>query len=307
MKKGKSFENLVSWIHGCLADKAKVIPNHGIPDKDSGQVRQVDVAIYMTDGPYTTLTIVEVRDRVKPVGSSYIEEIGGKRESVRADAAAIVSKSGFSKPALEKAQKLNIRTLTYDEALRDSWVDWAMMKTITVVNRLFEVIRVDFKFVPWLDDASKNDFAKIAKARLQHNQIQFQVVEEDAKFDINSLVKQVLDANPFIWDDVTANSPPLKKRCKINPRNEPPIRLCAGSSLIPVAKLEVILNLKVVKEERPLTYSALKNAKNGTSVSDVLSAIVPYGNEEVRLDIMTKGGSKAIQPDQKVFLRATKL
>ena len=307
MKKGKSFENLVSWIHGCLADKAQVIPNHGIPDKDSGQVRQVDVAIYLTDEPYTMLTIVEVRDRVKPVDSSYIEEIGGKRESVRADAAVIVSKSGFTKPALEKAQTLNIRTLTYEEALQDSWVDWAMMKTITMVNRSFEVIYVDFKFVSPLDDASKNDFAKIAGAQLQPNQVQFQLVGKDDTIDINSLVKQVLDSNPLMWNGVTANGPAVKKWFKINLQNDPPIRLCAGSSLIPVDKLKVILNLKVVVEERPLTYSALKNNKDGISVSDVLSAIVPYGNEAVRLDIMTKGGSKAIQPDQKVFLRATKL
>ena len=57
MKKGKSFEQLIAWMHECLADKARVVPNAKIADKDSGESRQVDIALYVGDGPYEALVI----------------------------------------------------------------------------------------------------------------------------------------------------------------------------------------------------------------------------------------------------------
>lgn len=307
MKKWEAFEDLISWIHTCLAEKARIVPNEMIPDNDSGEPRQIDIAIHVTDGPYQMLIIVEVRDHKRPVGSGYIEEIKGKRDSVDADAAVIVSKSGFTKPAIQKAEKQNIRIMTYDEALKDSWVQWAMMRTITVVNRTFEILRVDFTFDHELDDVSTKAFSPMLNVKFKPEQLKFQVEGETNQFDINSLVKQVLDQNPSVWTDVEPNISPLRKRLIINPSNQPPITLLAGALLIPVRQLRVIVNLKVIEEERPLTYSVLWNIGNGSSVSDVLSATIPVGDGTARLEIMTKGGSKVIKTGQKVFLRAVPL
>jgi hypothetical protein len=307
MNKGKSFEDLISWIHTCLAEKARIMPDAKIPDKDSGELRQVDIAIYVTDGPYQMFIIVEVRDRKKPVGSGYVDEIKGKRDSMDADAAVIVSKSGFTKPAIQKAEKQNIRIMTYDEALKDSWVQWAMMRTITVVNRTFEILRVDFTFDHELDDVSTKSFSSMLNVKFKPEQVKFQVEGETKQFDINSLVKQALDQNPSVWEGVMHNAPAVKKAVRIYPNNQPPIMLVAGTSLIPIRQVRVVLNLKIVAEERPLTYNTLRSITNGSSVSDVISAIIPFGSGRARLEIMTKGGSKVIEADQKVFLRAVPL
>jgi len=303
MKKGKSFEDLIAWIHICLSEKASIVPNAKIPDKDSGELRQVDIAIYVTDGLYQTLTIVEVRDRKKPVGSPYVEEVKSKKDSVGANAVVIVSKSGFTKPAIQKANKQNIPIMTYDEALKDSWVEWAMMRTINVVPHNFEILNIDFTFDHELDGASAKAFSAMLDVKLKPDQIKFRVEGENKQLDINALVKQVLDHNPSIWTDVKPNASVVRKSLRIKPRNKPPIMLLTGASLIPVRQLRVIVNLGVVEEEKPLAYSVLRNTGNDSSVSDVLSAIIPRGSETVRLDIMTKGGSKVLEAGQEVFFR----
>lgn len=307
MKKGKSFEDLISWIHACIAEKAKVVPNAKIPDKDSGELRQVDIAIHVTDGPYQMLIILEVRDHKRPVGSGYIEEIKSKKDSVDADAAVIVSKSGFTKPAIQKADNNNIRIMTYDEALRDSWVEWAEMKKITVFNHNFEILRVDFTFAHELDITSAKAFSTMLNVKLKPDQVKFQVEGGSKQFDINSLIKQALDKNPSTWEGVGHNAPAVKKRFTINITNKLPVNLVAAGLLIPVKQLGVVVNLKVIEEERPFTYGALRNTGNGSSISDVLSAIIPYGSEKVRLDIMTKGGSRVLEAGQKLFFRVVPL
>ena len=304
MKKGKSFEDLIAWIHMCLAEKARIVPNAKIPDKDSGELRQVDIAIYVTDGPYQMFIIVEVRDRKRPVGSGYIEEIRGKRNSVDSDTAVIFSKSGFTRPAIQKADKQNIRIMTYDEALQDSWTQWATMRTITVVNSNFQILRVDFAFGHKLDNTSAKALSMMLNVKLRPDQVRFQIEGETEQFDINSLVKQVLDQNPSVWAGVEHNAPVVRKAVRINPRDRLPIMLVAGASLIPIRQVRVVLNLKIIEEERPLTYSTLRSITNGSSVSDVLSAIIPFGSGKARLEIMTKGSPKVIEAGQKVFFRA---
>jgi len=306
MKKGKYFEDLISWIHMCLAENARVVPNAKIPDKDSGELRQVDIAIHVTEEPYRMLIVVEVRDRKRPVGSGYIEEIESKRDSVGADAAVIISKSGFTKPAKQKAVRHDIRIMTYDEALQHTWVEWAKMRTITVINRVFEVLNVDIPADSICDDNSAKDFAALSNAPLQPAKIKFQAEGEDKQFDANSLVNVVLNQNPSMWADVEPNAPPVRKKFQIDITPQP-IRLVAGTSLIPVRQLRITLNLKIVEEERQLTLSSLRSMENGSSVSDVLSAKIPFGNGTAKLEIMTKGGSKVIEAGQKVFFRVVPL
>lgn len=118
---GKYLESLVSWINECLHDKAEITPNEYFIDKDTGKKRQIDISIKLKDGPIEFLAIVEVRDRSRPVGVEYIEQVKSKKESVNADMAIIVSKEGYYKTAIQKAEKYGIRLFTAEEALKDNW------------------------------------------------------------------------------------------------------------------------------------------------------------------------------------------
>lgn len=120
-KKGKYFEDLISWVNISLHQKAELFPNHKIVDKDTGKLRQIDIFIKINDGPTTVTGIVEIRDRSRKVGVEYVEQILSKKNSVNSDFAIIVSKMGFYNSALKKAANYNIRTFTYEEAITTNW------------------------------------------------------------------------------------------------------------------------------------------------------------------------------------------
>ena len=96
----------------------------------------------MSDGPSKFFGIVEVRDRQTPIGSSYVEEIYGKKRSLLADAAFLVSKSGFTKPAIKKANQLGIRTLTYEEAQKGDWSGWCKIFSVSVIHKKFNNVAI---------------------------------------------------------------------------------------------------------------------------------------------------------------------
>ena len=50
-KSGKEFEELVTWIHQYLHEKAVITPNDKIQDIHSNHPRQIDISIKIKDGP----------------------------------------------------------------------------------------------------------------------------------------------------------------------------------------------------------------------------------------------------------------
>lgn len=132
-KQGKIFEDLVYTISKCLHERAIVTLDDRLPDKDTGRNRQIDISIRLKDGPTEFLAIIEARDRSRPVGIGYVEQVNSKRESVGADKAIIVSKKGFYKTALEKAKRYNIDTYSLEEALEEDWsLTFKYLKSISV-------------------------------------------------------------------------------------------------------------------------------------------------------------------------------
>lgn len=124
IKTGREFEQLVTCINKHLHKIATVTPNDKLPDKDNGDLRQVDISVRISDGPSKFLGIIEVRDRSRPVGIGYVEEVSAKRTSVGANNAWIVSKAGFWKSAKLKADALGIGVISYKEALKRDWSEF---------------------------------------------------------------------------------------------------------------------------------------------------------------------------------------
>ena len=112
------FERQIQIIHELIEETdAKVEWNDHIPDPDNpDQPRQIDVTI-KKDGK---LTLVECRFHKSKQNVKWIEELIGRRASLKADAIIAVSASGFTKGAIIKAEKYgvilrDILSLTEDE------------------------------------------------------------------------------------------------------------------------------------------------------------------------------------------------
>jgi hypothetical protein len=106
MKNSEAFEQQIHRIHELLEGSgADVTWNDHVPDPDNlSQQRQIDVSI-KRDGK---LTLVECRDRQSPQDVTWIEELIGRRASLKADTTIAVSSSGFTVGALQKAKAYGI-------------------------------------------------------------------------------------------------------------------------------------------------------------------------------------------------------
>jgi hypothetical protein len=132
MKKGEYFEQLINWINENLHKNSTITPNDYLIDKVTGRKRQIDISIRLKDGPTDFLAIVEVRDRSRPVGIEYIEQIKSKRDSVNANLAIVVSKNGFFATAIKKADNYGIKLYTAEEALKQNWSKSISQSIMTV-------------------------------------------------------------------------------------------------------------------------------------------------------------------------------
>lgn len=102
----KEFERQIAKIQSLLeGQEAEVQWDARIPDPDNpSQLRQVDILINR-DG---LTTLVECRHHSNPQDVTWIEELYGRKASLRASAAIAVSSSGFTRGALLKAVSLGI-------------------------------------------------------------------------------------------------------------------------------------------------------------------------------------------------------
>ncbi|WP_414582359.1 restriction endonuclease [Scytonema sp. PCC 10023] len=114
------FEQQIKRIHDLIEQPGSVVTwNDHLPDPDNpDQLRQIDISI-KRDGK---LTLVECRIHKKKQDVKWIEELIGRKVSLRADALIAVSASGFTKLAIRKAEAHSIflrdlLTLT-DEEIR---------------------------------------------------------------------------------------------------------------------------------------------------------------------------------------------
>jgi hypothetical protein len=118
------FEQLVANIEKTLCPLgAEVRMSEEIPDRDTGQPRQVDATIRMQVGSTSVLIGVECRKRKAASDVRWIEEVASKRKSIGAAMMIAVSDSGFTGPAKVKAAALGVQLrvihwLTADEIRR---------------------------------------------------------------------------------------------------------------------------------------------------------------------------------------------
>jgi len=147
VREGRNFEEVVKLIEETIAgENIEVKSPDYIPDKDTGQLREVDVSLRGKIGSSNILVIIECRDRMKrpPQDVTWIEQITCKQKSVGADKLIAVSSKGFTEPAKIKAKKNEIELRTFDEIDPEEIHRWFLtsgyiyhniqMKTVSTVN-----------------------------------------------------------------------------------------------------------------------------------------------------------------------------
>jgi len=106
MNTSEKFERQIHRIHELIEQEgSEVTWNDKIPDPDNPeQVRQIDISIKRGGN----LTLIECRIHKKAQDVKWIEELIGRRLSLRADAVIAVSNCGFTEGAKLKAKQYGI-------------------------------------------------------------------------------------------------------------------------------------------------------------------------------------------------------
>lgn len=111
MNTGVDFEKIVADIQNQVDPSAEVSHNEQIKDRH-GHSRQFDVVIRGQFAGQSLLGVIECKDLSKKVGTPEIDAFVTKASDINANFKIIVSKRGFSKPAIQKARHYGIQTLS---------------------------------------------------------------------------------------------------------------------------------------------------------------------------------------------------
>ncbi len=120
-EKWKIFEELVYEIQSNLSSDAEVKHDDHIIGKKTNVKRQIDVSIKQKIGQYEILIVIDCKDYSKPVDLNDIESFIGLVDDVQANKGALVSSSGFTTNAKNRAEKAGIDLFRLVDTGKHSW------------------------------------------------------------------------------------------------------------------------------------------------------------------------------------------
>jgi len=144
----REFERQICRLHQLLeCDGSEVTWNSRIPDPDNpSQNRQIDITIRGDDG----LTIVECRTHKTKQDVTWIEELIGRRQSLRADTVIAVSASGFTQGALQKANAFGVIVRDLHSLTEEEVRVWGRQTKVWIRFDRFENVFLRLFFDPSL-------------------------------------------------------------------------------------------------------------------------------------------------------------
>jgi hypothetical protein len=88
-----------------------------VKDIRTGTEREVDIAIESTVARHSVMIAIECRDHGRPADIQWIDALVGKYRDLPVDKVVAVSRSGFSKIAMQRAAQVRITTITLEAAV----------------------------------------------------------------------------------------------------------------------------------------------------------------------------------------------
>lgn len=110
-RKGVSYEKAIAAVQEMMDPSAQVQHNQKLKDHH-GHWRQFDVVIRANAAGRQLLGIIECKDLKRRVGTPDVDAFVTKARGVNANLTLLASRRGFTKPALEKAKRYGIGTIS---------------------------------------------------------------------------------------------------------------------------------------------------------------------------------------------------
>jgi hypothetical protein len=139
-----NFERQIERIHSLVESEDAVVTwDDHLPDPDNPtRARQIDVSIRRNGA----LTLVECRLHAEPQDVQWIEELIGRRISLKADMIIAVSASGFTRGAILKARAHGIVLRDMKSLTEEEIRSWGRRTRVSVEFYRFENVTMVFVF-----------------------------------------------------------------------------------------------------------------------------------------------------------------
>jgi hypothetical protein len=148
------FERLIAQIEQVMAPSGAVVRSPDrIPDRLTGELREVDASLRYRVGTSPVLITIECRDRSNVEDVRWIEQLVEKKRSIGASITVAVSSSGFSEPAIRKASVSGIEVRTLTEASAKDFVQWLRLQNVVVDSSGWSLVGLAFSLYDFPDDA----------------------------------------------------------------------------------------------------------------------------------------------------------
>ncbi|MCZ2474535.1 restriction endonuclease [Aquirufa ecclesiirivi] len=154
--KWQEYQEAVGVLYEQMSDMGEVRKNITIPDRVTGQPRQVDVWWEFQIGNHTIKILIDAKMRTSKLDIKDVEEILALAKSVKADKAIIVTNNEWTTPAEKFAnhEGLDFFILTLDKAtdliVDEKWLMCQDCKTDCVVLDSDGSVDIDGKINWWL-------------------------------------------------------------------------------------------------------------------------------------------------------------
>jgi len=117
--KWQEYQEAVAVLYEQLEGFGTVHRNVNLPDLVTGQRRQVDVMIEMTERGHSLRMLIDAKFHSTPLDVKDVEEVAALSQAVGANKTIIVAANGFTSPAETKARfiQCDLMTLSIEDAL----------------------------------------------------------------------------------------------------------------------------------------------------------------------------------------------
>ena len=121
-KESTKFEELTAEVFSALRNDPKLESvEHNVSLIGEDGPRQIDVVVRGKVGPVDILTVVECKDQKRKVDIGVVDAFHSKSRDVKAHKSVLVSRSGYSKKALEKGKRVGMSLCTLHDAKYEKW------------------------------------------------------------------------------------------------------------------------------------------------------------------------------------------
>ncbi len=142
----REFEKLVARIEQAMAPTGALVKSPDrIPDKITGELREVDASIRYIIGTSPILITIECRDRNGIEDVRWIEQIAEKKRSIGASITVAVTSSSFTNPAIKKASMLGIEVRTLANMTAEDFVQWLRIQNVVLSICEWRLVGLDLE------------------------------------------------------------------------------------------------------------------------------------------------------------------